>query len=86
MMSTATCKAFWSKTRSAATSFKAVEASANCATLCKGVARVAESASFTTGSRSDDHQIYMLVVYPKSKKDSLTDKELSILRELVKEL
>ena len=34
----------------------------------------------------DDHQIYLLVVYPKSKKDTLTDKETSILRELVKEL
>jgi hypothetical protein len=34
----------------------------------------------------DDHQIFMLVVYPKSKKDSLTDREVSILRELVKEL
>jgi len=34
----------------------------------------------------DNHQIYMLVVYPKSKKDNLTDKETAILRELVKEL
>jgi hypothetical protein len=34
----------------------------------------------------DDHQIYMLVIYPKSKKDTLTDKEVAILRELVKEL
>ena len=34
----------------------------------------------------DDHQIYMLVVYPKSKKDTLTDQEVAILRELVKEL
>jgi tRNA nucleotidyltransferase (CCA-adding enzyme) len=34
----------------------------------------------------DDHQIYMLVVYPKSKKDDLTDKGVAILRELVKEL
>ena len=34
----------------------------------------------------DDHQIYMLVMYPKSKKDDLTDKETSILREFVKEL
>jgi hypothetical protein len=32
------------------------------------------------------HQIYMLVVYPKSKKDDLSDKETAILRELVKEL
>ena len=31
-------------------------------------------------------QIYMLVVYPKSKKDDLSDKETAILRELVKEL
>lgn len=34
----------------------------------------------------DDHLIYMLVVYPKSKKDDLTDKETAILREFVKEL
>ena len=34
----------------------------------------------------DNHQIYMLVVYPKSKKDALTDKETAILRDLVKEL
>ena len=34
----------------------------------------------------DQHQIYMLVVYPKSKKDDLSDKETAILRELVKEL
>ncbi len=34
----------------------------------------------------DDHQIYMLVIYPKSKKDNLSDKEVAILRELVKEL
>ncbi len=34
----------------------------------------------------DKHQIYMLVVYPKSKKDDLSDKETAILRELVKEL
>lgn len=32
------------------------------------------------------HQIYMLVVYPKSKKDDLSDKETAILRDLVKEL
>lgn len=34
----------------------------------------------------DRHQIYMLVVYPKSRKDDLSDKETAILRELVKEL
>lgn len=34
----------------------------------------------------DNHQIYLLVVYPKSKKDTLTDQETAILRELVKEL
>ena len=34
----------------------------------------------------DDHQIYMLVAYPKSKKDNLTDQETAILREFVKEL
>jgi hypothetical protein len=34
----------------------------------------------------DDHQIYMLVVYPKSRKDNLSDKEVAILYEFVKEL
>jgi hypothetical protein len=34
----------------------------------------------------DNHQIYMLVAYPKSKKDNLTDKETAILREFVKDL
>jgi len=34
----------------------------------------------------DNHQIYMLVIYPKSKKDTLTDREVAVLRELVKEL
>jgi len=34
----------------------------------------------------DNHLIYMLVVYPKTKKDDLTDKETAILREFVKEL
>jgi len=34
----------------------------------------------------DDGQIYMLLIYPKSKKDTLTDRETALLRELVKEL
>lgn len=34
----------------------------------------------------DRHQIYMLVVYPKSSKDDLSDRETAILRDLVKEL
>jgi hypothetical protein len=34
----------------------------------------------------EGHQIYMLVVYPKSKKDDLTEKEVALLRGLVKEL
>jgi hypothetical protein len=34
----------------------------------------------------DDFQIYMLVVYPKSKKDNLSDKETAILHDFVKEL
>lgn len=34
----------------------------------------------------DDSVIYMLLAYPKSKKDTLTDKETAILRNLVKEL
>lgn len=35
---------------------------------------------------SEDHQIYMLLIYPKSKKDNLTDQETAVLREFVKEL
>lgn len=34
----------------------------------------------------DNGQIYMLLIYPKSKKDNLTDKETALLREFVKEL
>ena len=33
-----------------------------------------------------DGQIYMLLIYPKSKKDTLTARETAILFELVKEL
>jgi hypothetical protein len=35
---------------------------------------------------TEDNQIFMLVAYPKSVKDTLTDKETAILRSLVKEL
>ena len=35
---------------------------------------------------TEDHQILMLVAYPKSTKDNLTDKETAVLRALVKEL
>lgn len=35
---------------------------------------------------SEDNQIFMLVAYPKSVKDTLTDTETAILRNLVKEL
>jgi hypothetical protein len=35
---------------------------------------------------TDDNQILMLIAYPKSTKDNLTDKETAILRKLVKEL
>lgn len=34
----------------------------------------------------DDQQIYMLLIYPKSKKDDLTGRETALLREFVKEL
>jgi hypothetical protein len=34
----------------------------------------------------DDFQIYMLLAYPKSSKDTLSDKEVALLYELVKEL
>jgi hypothetical protein len=33
-----------------------------------------------------DGQIYMLLIYPKSKKDDLTDRQTALLREFVKEL
>jgi hypothetical protein len=36
--------------------------------------------------KRDDRRIYLLLIYPKSKKDDLTDRETAILRELVKEL
>ncbi len=34
----------------------------------------------------NNHQIYMLLAYPKSKKDDLSANETAILREIVKEL
>lgn len=34
----------------------------------------------------EDQQIFMLLIYPKSKKDNLSDKELAVLRAFVKEL
>lgn len=34
----------------------------------------------------EDGQIYVLLIYPKSKKDNLTDRETALLREFVKEL
>jgi hypothetical protein len=34
----------------------------------------------------DDGQIYMLLIYPKSKQDDLTDQQTAMLREFVKEL
>jgi hypothetical protein len=34
----------------------------------------------------DDGRIYMLLIYPKSKKDDLSDREIALLREFVKEL
>ena len=33
-----------------------------------------------------DSEIYLLLIYPKSKKDSLSAEETAILRALVKEL
>ena len=35
---------------------------------------------------TEDNQVLMLVAYPKSVKDNLTDKETAILHNLVKEL
>jgi hypothetical protein len=34
----------------------------------------------------EDHLIYMLMAYPKSKKDTLTAVETAVLRDFVKEL
>ena len=34
---------------------------------------------------NEDHKIFFLLAYPKSVKDTLTDKETAILRQLVKE-
>ncbi|WP_303828716.1 type II toxin-antitoxin system RelE/ParE family toxin [Asticcacaulis taihuensis] len=34
----------------------------------------------------DDHLIYMLVAYPKTRKDTLSDREVAILAQLVKAL
>lgn len=34
----------------------------------------------------DRHQVYFLVIYPKSQKDDLSDRETAVLRELVKGL
>ncbi len=34
----------------------------------------------------DEFQIYLLLAYPKSSKDTLTDKEVALLYDLVKEL
>ena len=36
--------------------------------------------------RRDAHQVLMLVAYPKSKKDNLSDAELAILRRLIEEI
>lgn len=35
---------------------------------------------------TEQHQIYMLVMYPKSQKDNLSDRETAILAQLVKAL
>ena len=34
----------------------------------------------------EESQIYMLLIYPKSNKDNLTDRETALLREWVQEL
>lgn len=34
----------------------------------------------------EDAQIYMLLIYPKAKKENLTERETALLREFVKEL
>ncbi len=34
----------------------------------------------------ENHQVYLLIAYSKSRKDALSDRETAILRDLVKEL
>lgn len=36
--------------------------------------------------KKNQHLIYLLLIYPKSKKDNLSSTETNLLRELVKEL
>ncbi|GHT89780.1 hypothetical protein AGMMS49545_01000 [Betaproteobacteria bacterium] len=36
--------------------------------------------------RKNAYEIYLLLIYPKSKKDNLTDKEVDVLRKIVQEL
>lgn len=36
--------------------------------------------------KQEKHRIYLLVAYPKSKKDDLSDAETAILRNLVKDI
>jgi Protein of unknown function (DUF1044). len=36
--------------------------------------------------RHDAHQVLMLVAYPKSRQDTLSDAELAILRRLIEEI
>ncbi len=84
-MNTGNCKTNWWNIPSAAISSRVAAVSASCAMPCRGRGK-------SGGVRviyywvKDSHLIYMLVVYPKSKKDDLTDKETTILREFVKEL
>ena len=52
--------------------------------LCRAEAEAAARAIYYWVKSK--HRMYMLVVYPKSRKDDLSDKETAFLRELVKEL
>jgi len=71
--------------RNAARSSGVVAVSANCATALAGAGKSGGiRVIYYWVTRRD--QIYLLVVYPKSKKDNLTDRETALLRTYVKEL
>jgi len=57
----------------------------NCAGVGPAAANVAGFAPLYFWRKEQD-QILMLVAYPKSRKNNLTVKEATVLRDLVKEL
>ena len=62
----------------------AAEVSEKCASALRGAAKVAAFASSFFWLSADD-EIYMLLIDPKSKKDTLSADEVAVLRALVKE-